>query len=216
MTNAIDKQEAMPSTATVYVVDDDPSVRVATEDLLRSMGMNVVAYGCAADYIAGRRADTVSCLLLDVNLPDVSGLELQRRLDRELHPPIVFISGKGDIPSTVQAMKAGAIDFLPKPFSDVELLNAVRSALEKHQHMLDQQRDADALLERHRKLTPREREVFELVVTGLLNKQAAARLGISEVTYQIHRGQVMRKMEATSFAELVRMAVRLGMNHASR
>lgn len=195
--------------STVFVIDDDPSVLEATTDLLTSMGMGVVACRSAQEYIACERPQTPSCLVLDVRLPDINGLDLQCTLARDAHPPIVFISGHGDIPMTVRAMRAGAIDFLSKPFSDDQLVTAVSAALAKHRETLAQRSELADLLRRHASLTPREREVFALAVSGLLNKQAAARLGISEVTLQIHRGQVMRKMAAGSFAELVRMAVQL-------
>ena len=195
--------------STVFVIDDDPSVLEATTDLLTSMGMGVVACRSAQEYIACERPQTPSCLVLDVRLPDINGLDLQCELAGGAHPPIVFISGHGDIPMTVRAMRAGAIDFLSKPFSDDQLVNAVATALAKHRETLAQHSELADLLRRHALLTPREREVFALAVSGLLNKQAAAQLGISEVTLQIHRGQVMRKMAAKSFAELVRMAVQL-------
>lgn len=200
----------MHADSTIFLVDDDPSVRAATGDLLAAWGMHVVAFASASEYIANARIKSVSCLLLDLHLPDISGLDLQRRLADQKHPPIVFISGDGDIPSTVRAMKAGAVDFLSKPFRDADLLEAIKSALERHRRMLARDRHEADLWRCHAALTPREREVFKLVVSGLLNKQAAATLGISEVTLQNHRGQVMRKMKASSFAELVRMAVRLG------
>ncbi|ESJ26776.1 chemotaxis protein CheY [Cupriavidus sp. HPC(L)] len=195
--------------STVFVIDDDPSVLEATTDLLKSMGMGVVACRSAQEYIACERPQTPSCLVLDVRLPDVNGLDLQCELAGGAHPPIVFISGHGDIPMTVRAMRAGAIDFLSKPFSDDQLVTAVAAALAKHRQTLAQRTEVADLLRRHALLTPREREVFALAVSGLLNKQAAAQLGISEVTLQIHRRQVMRKMAAGSFAELVRMSVQL-------
>jgi FixJ family two-component response regulator len=195
---------------TVYLVDDDVSVREAITELLSTHGMRVVSFGSATEYLSSGRVESPACLLLDVNLPDINGLQLQKELADGRHPPIIFISGHGDIPSTVQAMKAGAVDFLPKPCNETQLLAAIDAAISRHREWLKVQSDLDALRSRHESLTPREREVFPLVVSGMLNKQAAAKLGISEVTLQIHRGQVMRKMEARSLAELVRMAVRLG------
>lgn len=195
---------------TVFVVDDDRSVREAMQDLLMSMGIKVVVYESAREYVAQASVDTIACLVLDVHLPDINGLDLQQALSSAHHPPIVFISGRGDIPTTVKAMKAGAIDFLPKPFSQEQLLTAIDAALRKHRDILARQVEIAGLLAREASLTPREREVFRLVVSGMLNKQAASALGISEVTLQIHRGNVMRKMEARSFAELVHVAVRLG------
>lgn len=199
---------------TVYIVDDDPSVREALEDLLSSLGFNAVSFGSAREYVAAcvteTREDVPACLLLDVELPDINGLELQRQLRSDAHPPIVFISGHGDIPSSVQAMKAGAVDFLPKPFKPEDLLAAIDSGLHQHREMRAARLELSALRVRYEALTPREREVLVLVVSGMLNKQAAAQLGIREVTMQIHRGHVMRKMEAHSLADLVRMAVKLG------
>lgn len=193
----------------VFVVDDDTRVRTALEDLLSSCGMNVTAFDSAAAFLAAARPAVPSCLVLDVDLPDINGLELQRRLAGDRHPPIVFITGYGDIPSTVEAMKGGAVDFLQKPFEDAALLGAIRSAL-----AIDRQRRAaaielDVLRARYARLTPREREVLPLVVRGLLNKQAAAHLDISLVTLQIHRGNIMRKMAAKSLSDLVRMSIKL-------
>jgi FixJ family two-component response regulator len=202
----------MPSQSVVYVVDDDASVRESMEDLLRSMGREVEVFGSATEYVARAHTGAAACLVLDVNLPDINGLDLQRRLMDSLHPPIVFVSAYGDIPSTVRAMKAGAIDFLSKPFDPAQLLSAIDTAVDRHRELLREHGEQADLQARLAELTPREREVFGLVADGLLNKQAAAALGISEVTLQIHRGQVMRKMQARSFAELVRMAVRLGVS----
>lgn len=195
--------------STVFIIDDDPSVLEATSDLLAAVGLAVVGFRSAREYMAHGRPETPSCLLLDVRLPDINGLDLQSELAEGLHPPIIFISGHGDIPMTVRAMRAGAIDFLSKPFTDDQLFTAVSTALSRHRELLARRSEMADLLRRHASLTPREREVFALAVSGLLNKQAAALLGISEVTLQIHRGHVMRKMEARSFAELVRMAVQL-------
>jgi FixJ family two-component response regulator len=194
----------------IYIVDDDERVRSALEDLLLSCGMSVTAFDSAAAFLAAERPQVPSCLVLDVDLPDINGLELQRRLAGDRHPPIVFITGYGDIPSSVQAMKAGAVDFLPKPFESDALLAAVRSALAIDRERRAVAEELDVLHERYRTLTPRERDVLPLVVRGLLNKQAAAHLGISLVTLQIHRGNIMRKMAARSLSDLVRMSIKLG------
>jgi FixJ family two-component response regulator len=190
----------------VFVVDDDTRVREALHDLLTSLGSCVVTFGSAAEYREFQKPDLPSCLILDIQLPDVNGLELQRQLSAGRHPPIVFITGYGDIPSSVQAIKAGAVDFLAKPFSQQQLMGAVQAAIEHDRGV----RLHDAKLAQWKRrltgLTPREREVLPLVVSGRLNKQAAAELGISETTLQIHRGRIMRKMKADSLAELVRMA----------
>lgn len=194
----------------IYVVDDDASMREAVQDLLASAGYSCTTFGSAADYISSAKADLPACIILDVSLPDINGLELQRQLADSPHPPIVFITGYGDVPSSVQAMKAGAVDFLSKPFEESALLGAVNSALARDRQARLAKAMYDELHRRYQSLTRREREVLTLVVSGLLNKQAAARLGISEVTLQIHRGQVMRKMMASSLSELVRMSTVLG------
>lgn len=199
---------------TVYVVDDDPGVRASMEDLLSSYGFAVRTFGTAAEYKAESRSDTTACLLLDVELPDMNGLDLQCELAGGEHPPIVFITGYGDIPSSVRAIKAGAIDFLPKPFSPEQLLGAIHSAIEQHQALRDRRAELTDLRARYESLTSRERDVLPLVVRGLLNKQAAAELGISEITLQIHRGNVMRKMAAKSLADLVRMSIKLSIGAA--
>jgi FixJ family two-component response regulator len=190
----------------VFVVDDDQRIREALLDLLTASDLQAVAFGSAAEYVAFPKPDVAACLILDVELPDINGLELQQRLAKEDGPPIIFVTGHGDIPSSVRAIKAGALDFLTKPFRDHELLALVRSALDKDRERRARLADMDRLQRRLQSLTPREREVLPLVVSGLLNKQAAAHLGISEVTLQIHRTSVMRKMEADSLADLVRMA----------
>lgn len=202
---------AMISKSTIYVVDDDPAVRESMEDLLSSLGFAVFTFGSASDYIASTKDDSVACLLLDIELPDINGLDLQTRLRAGQHPPIIFITGRGDIPSSVRAIKAGAIDFLPKPFTHEQLLAAIQVALQQDSDCRRSMADLAELRVRHAALSPREREVMRLVVRGLLNKQAAAELGISEVTLQIHRGRVMRKMAADSFADLVRMSIKLDM-----
>lgn len=196
---------------TVYVVDDDPGVRESMEDLLSAYGFNVFTFSSAAEYkAAGGQGEGPACLVLDIELPDMSGLELQSELAGGQHPPIVFITGYGDIPSSVRAIKAGAIDFLPKPFTQEQLLNAIEAAMQQHRQARIQLAELAHLRDRYSSLTPREREVLPLVVRGLLNKQAAAELGISEVTLQIHRGHVMRKMAADSLADLVKMSIKLG------
>jgi FixJ family two-component response regulator len=198
----------------VYIVDDDPRMRDALENLLSSFGFQVTAFGTATDYLNSDKPDVPACLVLDVELPDMNGLELQRRLaDARLQ--IVFITGHGDIPSSVRAMKAGAIDFLPKPFRDDHLVSAVENALARDRRERETRADLAGLRQRYSSLTPRERDALPLVVSGLLNKQAAAKLGISEVTMQIHRGKVMRKMGAASLSDLVRMAAKLGIGVGS-
>jgi len=190
----------------VLVVDDDRRIRESLTELLSSFDMHAVAFGTAAEYLAYSRPDVPACLILDVELPDINGLELQSRMAQGEHPHIVFITGHGDIPSSVRAIKAGAVDFLPKPFDSAELMRAVTTALAQNR---DARRVRAEMTELHRRvssLTPREREVLPLVASGLLNKQAAAELGISEVTLQIHRGNLMKKMDAGSLADLVRMA----------
>jgi FixJ family two-component response regulator len=200
----------MPTDQIVYVVDDDASLRQALAELLLSAHHNVETFGSAAEYLAFARPDLPACLVLDVELPDMSGLELQRRLDSDEHPPIVFLTGHGDVPRSVRALKAGAVDFLTKPFSDAELLGAIDAAIARDRERRHARAELSALRQRWDTLTPREREVLPLVVRGLLNKEAAATLGISEVTLQIHRSRVLHKMGAASLAELVRMAGRLG------
>jgi FixJ family two-component response regulator len=194
----------------VFVVDDDFRVREALMDLLASQNLDCVAFASAAEYLRSADLSGPSCLVLDMSLPDINGLELQSAMARTDHPPIVFVSGHGDISSSVRAMKAGAIDFLTKPWSDEDLLQAVRQALEQDRRRRKLRAELTDLEGRLATLTPREREVLPLVVRGLLNKQAAAQLGISEVTLQIHRSKIMQKMKADSLADLVRMATKLG------
>ena len=200
-------QPAMKST--VYVVDDDAGIREALDEMLTSAGMGVVTCASAGDYFRVPKPDLPSCLILDVALPDGSGIDLQRQLSTGDHPPIIFLTGASDIPTSVRAIKAGAVDFLTKPFRKAELLAAIGTAIAQDCQARAERAERMRLKQRHSCLTPREREVLPLVVGGLLNKQAAAELGISETTLQIHRSRVMRKMEAESLAQLVRMAGKL-------
>jgi len=193
----------------VFIVDDDVHVREALSDLLASHGMRAIAFGSAGDYISADKPDVPACLILDVELPDINGLDLQRQIAEGDHPPIVFITGYGDIPSSVRAIKHGAVDFLTKPFSDTALMTAIGAAITLDRKKRSERAELSVLRQRYLGLTPREREVLPLVVSGLLNKQAAAELGISEVTLQIHRRNVMQKMAAASLADLVRIAERL-------
>ena len=194
---------------TVFLVDDDFRVREALVDLFASKNLHCVAFASAAEYLRLANPSGPSCLLLDVSLPDINGLELQSSMARTDHSPIVFITGHGDVPSSVRAMKAGAIDFLTKPWSDEELLQAVRQALERDRLHRRVRAELMELEGRYATLTPREQEVLPLVTRGLQNKQAAVQLGISEVTLQIHRGRIMQKMKAASLADLVKMAAKL-------
>jgi len=194
---------------TVYVVDDDACVRKALDEMLTLAGMGVVTCASASEYFRVPKPDLPSCLILDVALPDGSGIDLQRRLSTENHPPIIFLTGAGDIATCVRAIKAGAIDFLTKPWRKADLLAAIKTAIAQDCHLRAERAERMRLKYLHSCLTPREREVLPLVVGGLLNKQAAAELGISETTLQIHRSRVMHKMEAESLAQLVRMAGKL-------
>jgi FixJ family two-component response regulator len=194
----------------VFVVDDEAPIREALGELLASHGLRTVAFASAGDYLAADKAgDGPACLILDIELPDINGLELQKEIAEGDHPPIVFITGHGDIPSSVRAMKRGAVDFLTKPFSDGDLMRAIDAALTQDEQRRVERAERAAVEARYGELTPREREVLPLVVSGLMNKQAASQLGISEVTLEVHRRHVMRKMGAASLADLVRMAERL-------
>jgi len=200
-----------PASATpiVFVVDDDVSVRESLELLIRNEGWQAETFQSAQAFLAHPRVVAPSCLVLDITLPDLSGLDLQKRILDRTDMPIIFITGYGDVPMTVQAMKAGAVEFLTKPFSAGVLLSAIRDAIERSRTTLGHEAEVRELRQRHASLTPREREVMVLVVSGLLNKQVGSELGISEITVKAHRGSVMRKMAADSLADLVTMAARL-------
>jgi len=205
-----------PVTPIVFVVDDDISVRESLELLIRTAGWGVETFRSATDFLAYPRTDVPCCLVLDVSLPDLNGLELQQRLDDRRELPIVFITGHGDIPMSVRAMKAGATEFLTKPFQDDALLDAVRGAIERSTAALSRETELKTLRESYAALSRREREVMGLVVSGLLNKQVGGELGISEITVKAHRGRMMRKMKADSLADLVNMAASLRLAPAPR
>jgi FixJ family two-component response regulator len=199
----------------VYIVDDDPTVREALSSLLRANGKKVRLFTSGAEFLSVKRDDTAACLVLDLKMPGMSGLEVQKAVSAQTTIPIVFITGRGDIPSTVKAMKGGAVDFLIKPVDETVLLDAVEQAFRKDRIARSEALEQAELLARYRSLTPRERELLPLLVRGLLNKQAAAELGITEYTVQIHRGNIMRKMKADSFASLVRLATKLFVDEQS-
>ncbi len=196
----------------VFVVDDDPAVCTALKRLIRSVGIEVQTFTSAGDFLRATRPEVPSCLVLDVRLPGLSGLNLQEQLTgAKIDLPIIFITGHGDIPMTVRAMKGGALEFLTKPVEEQDLLEAIQRGIQRHRHQLAQRAETCELQRRCDSLTPREREVFPLVTSGLLNKQIAAELGASEKTIKIHRAQVMQKMKAESLAHLVRMSEKLGL-----
>jgi FixJ family two-component response regulator len=194
----------------VFVVDDDSRVRDALSSLLASVGLDVLAFATAAEFLAADKPDTATCLVLDLDLPDINGLDVQKELAEREAPPIVFITGHGDIASSVKAMKAGAVEFLPKPFDDQALLRAIDMALALDRADRVKRAQLSGLQARYERLTPRERQVLTFVVAGFANKQTAADLGTSEITVGVHRGQIMRKLGARSVAELVRLADKLG------
>ena len=198
--------------AIVFVVDDDVSVRESLELLIKFAGWQPETFASAKDFLAHPRTSTPCCLVLDVSLPDLNGLELQKLIASErTDMPIIFITGHGDVPMTVQAMKAGAVEFLTKPFDDEVLLSAIRHALKRSAAVLDDQAETTAMRNTYESLTPREQDVMRLVVAGMLNKQIGLKLGISEITVKAHRGKVMQKMKADSVADLVKTAMKLGL-----
>jgi FixJ family two-component response regulator len=199
----------------VFVIDDDASVREALRNLIRSVGLEAKVFASAPEFIRSKLPDVPSCLVLDVRLPELSGLDFQNDLARaKMGIPIVFITGHGDIPMSVKAMKAGAVEFLTKPFRDQDLLDAIRLGLERDRARRDSEKTASDIRSKFQALTPREQEVMALVTAGLMNKQIAAEIGVTEITVKVHRGNLMRKMGARSLAELVRMADLLGISRA--
>jgi FixJ family two-component response regulator len=199
----------------VFVIDDDESMRRALSNLFESVGLRVQDFGSASEMLRSELPDVPSCLVLDIRLPGLSGLDLQLELTKaNIHIPIIFMTGHGDIPMSVGAMKAGAVDFLSKPFRQQEMLDAVRVAIERDQKRREDEKNVSDLRARFETLTPRERDVLALVVGGLMNKQIAAEIGIAEITVKIHRGHIMKKMATRSLADLVRMAEMLGIRRA--
>ena len=210
-------QSARQSSPVIAIVDDDPSVREGLHSLIRSAGWRAETFGSAQEFLARRGPEAPSCLILDLQLPGLSGLDLQKRMaDVDLEIPIVFLTGQGNIPASVQAMKAGAIEFLTKPVEESDLLRAIQEALDRDGRTRRQHAETHALQSRYETLTAREREVMQQVISGLLNKQVAAELDITEFTVKIHRGKVMRKMRADSLADLVRMAETLAIRATKR
>jgi FixJ family two-component response regulator len=198
-----------PTQAMVYIVDDDPRVREALSSLLRASGKGVRIFSSGQEFLQFRREDSCACLILDLKMPGLGGLEVQRSISAKTSIPVIFITGRGDIPSTVTAMKGGAIDFLTKPVDETALLASIERALQQDRANRKEAIEHASLVARYESLTPRERDVLPLLVSGLLNKQAAFELGITEYTVQIHRGRIMRKMEADSFATLVKLTAKL-------
>jgi FixJ family two-component response regulator len=204
-----------PDDPIVFIVDDDYRMQEALSSLVAAMGFRVATFGSASDFLETERPDSPACLILDLELPGMSGLELQQELLDQDAPPVIFVTGHGDVPSSVRAMKAGAIEFLPKPFDEQELQSAIETAIARDRLEREKRSEFAHLKNRYGLLTPREKEVLPFVVGGFLNKQAAADLGTSEITIRVHRGQIMRKMGARSLAELVRMADKLGVKPRS-